>query len=139
LARLFALRCPGPREKGLVLKREQGAAEDLDAAGLGAQRELLQTGDHLVGGDFFLGLAPTVAEIVGAEEHDHVRDTRLGHHVAVEAAQPAVATDVVKDRIKGVLGRGTPARPHGGSSARSAASSSGVSSSTSAFRMRAGS
>ena len=41
--------------EGLVLEREQGATEDLQTARVGAQGELVQAGDHLVGGDDLLG------------------------------------------------------------------------------------
>ena len=71
----------------------------LISARLAAQRELLQPGDHLRGGDFFFGLAGTVPQIVGAQHHDGVGDSGLCQHVVVEAAQPAVLPDIVQDTI----------------------------------------
>ena len=68
-------------------------------AAVGAHRHLLQAGNHLLGGDLLLGLGPAVAQIVGAEHDDDMRDARLCQHVAVEAAQPAVAADVVQDAV----------------------------------------
>ena len=59
----------------------------------------LQPGDHLVGGDLFLGLGPAVAQIVGPQHDDDVGDPGLGDHIAVEAAQAAVAADVVQDPV----------------------------------------
>ena len=68
-------------------------------AAVGAHRHLLQAGDHLLGGDLLLGLGPAIAQIVGAEHDDGVRDAGLRQHVAVEAPQPAVAADVVQDAV----------------------------------------
>jgi hypothetical protein len=45
------------------------------------------------------GFRPAVAEVVGAEHHDDVGDAGLGQHVAIEAAQAAVAPDVVQDPV----------------------------------------
>ena len=75
---LLALRVPGIGHVGLVAERRQRGADDLDAAAVGAQRHLLETGDHLRRGGFLLGLFPSVAQIVGAEHHDHVGDPGLG-------------------------------------------------------------
>ena len=66
---------------------------------MGAHRHLAQAGDHLFGGHLFLGLALAVAQIVGAEHDNHMADPGLGQNVAIKAAQPAVAPDVVQDAI----------------------------------------
>ena len=95
----LALRVPGAGKEGLVLERGQRAADDLDSARVPAHRELLQPGDHLRGGDLFFGLAVTVPQIVGAEHDDGVGDAGLRQHVAVEAAQAAVAPDIVQDAV----------------------------------------
>src|SRR5215831_14171129 len=63
LALGFALRSPGPGKERLVLVRCQGAPEDLDTARVGAYRELLQAGDHLLRRDLLLGLGPAITEI----------------------------------------------------------------------------
>src|SRR5437763_3411451 len=90
LARPLAYRRPRAGKKGLVLERRQGRAEDLDAGCPGAHRKLFEARDHLVGGDLFLGLRPTVAQIVGAQHDDYVLDAGLSDDVAVEAAKAAV-------------------------------------------------
>ena len=97
----MASRCRVPRagQEGLVLEGRQRCADDLDPAGVAAHRELLQPGDHLRRGDFFLRFARTVPQIVGAEHDDRVRHAGLRQHVAVEAAQAAVAPDVVQDAV----------------------------------------
>src|SRR5438552_13568610 len=99
LADRLALRIPGAGQEGLVLEWRQRAADDPDPARLAAHGELLQPGDHLRGGDLFFGLAPTVPQIVGAQHDDGMRHARLRQHVAVEAAQAAVAPDVVQDAV----------------------------------------
>src|SRR5436309_2448632 len=99
LADRLALRIPGAGKEGLVLEWRQRAADDPDPARLAAHGELLQPGDHLRGGDLFFGLAPTVPQIVGAQHDDGMGHARLRQHVAVEAAQAAVAPDVVQDAV----------------------------------------
>jgi hypothetical protein len=63
------------------------------------QRHLLQAGDHLLGCDFLLGLRPAIAQIIGAQHNDHMGHAGLRQHVAIEAAQAAVAADVVQDAV----------------------------------------
>jgi hypothetical protein len=58
--------------------------------------ELVQPGDQVIGGDDLVGPALAVPEIVDAEQDDDVRHPRLRQHVAVEAAQAAVAVAVVE-------------------------------------------
>ncbi len=99
LADRLARRRPGAHQERLVLERRQRAAEYPDPARMRAHRHLLQAGDHLFGGHFLLGLGPAVAQIVGPEQHDHMRDAGLRQNVAVEAAQAAVAADVVQDAV----------------------------------------
>src|SRR2546421_8833935 len=99
LADRLALRIPGAGQGGLVLECRQRAADDPDPARLAAHGELLQPGDHLRSGDFFFRLAPTVPQIVGAEHDDGMGHAGLGQHVAVEAAQAAVAPDIVQDTV----------------------------------------
>src|SRR5207248_412643 len=96
---LLALGIPGAGQERLVLERRQRGGDDPDPARVAAHGELLQPRDHLRGGDLFLGLGPPVPQIVGAEHDDDVRDAGLGQHVPVEAAQPAVAADIVQDAI----------------------------------------
>ena len=60
---------------------------------------MLQPGDHLRGGDFFFGLAGTIPQIVRAEHDDGVGDAGLRQHVAVEAAQAAIAPDIVQNAV----------------------------------------
>src|SRR5256885_15371855 len=80
LADRLALRIPGAGQEGLVLERGQRAADDRDAARLAAHGELLEPGDHLRGGDFLLGLAPAVPQIVGAQHDDRMRHAGLREH-----------------------------------------------------------
>lgn len=90
---------PGAGEEGLVLVRGQRAADDPDPAGVAAYGELLQPGDHLRSGHFFFALAGTVPQIVGPQHDDGMGDAGLRDYVAVEAAQAAVATDIVQDAV----------------------------------------
>src|SRR3989441_11432459 len=99
LADRLALRIPGAGKEGLVLEWRQRAADDPDPARLAAHGELLQPGDHLRGADFFFGLAPTIPQIVGAQHDDGMGHAGLRQHVAVEAAQAAVAPDIVQDAV----------------------------------------
>ena len=95
----FARRVPGAGQEGLVPNGVSVAPKILMPRAVGAHRHLLQAGDHLLGGDLLLGLGPAVAQIVGAEHDDHMGDAGLRQHVAVEAAQAAVAADVVQDAV----------------------------------------
>src|SRR5438477_1051517 len=99
LADRLALGVPGAGQERLVLEWRQRGADDRDPARLAAHGELLEPGDHLRGSDFFLGLAPTVPQIVGPQHDDGVGDAGLGQHVAVDAAQAAVAPDIVQDAV----------------------------------------
>src|ERR1700722_9252411 len=90
---------PGAHQECLVLERRQGAAEDPDAARVRPQRHLLQASEHLFGGYLLLGLRPTIAQVIGAEQHDHMRHARLCQHVAIEPAQAAVTTNVMQDAV----------------------------------------
>src|SRR3989441_9580422 len=99
LADRLALGIPGAGKEGLVLEWRQRAADDPDLARLAAHGELLQPGDHLRGADFFFGLAPTIPQIVGAQHDDGMGHAGLRQHVAVEAAQAAVAPDIVQDAV----------------------------------------
>src|SRR5213594_2241944 len=99
LAHRLALRVPGAGEEGLILEWGQRAADDRDPAGLAAHGELLQPGDHLWGGHLFFALAVTVSQIVGAQHDDGMGDAGLRQHVAVEAAQAAIAPDIVQDAV----------------------------------------
>ena len=95
----LAGRVPGIGHKGLVAERGQRRADDLDARAMRPHRHLLQPGDHLLAGDLLLGLGPAVAQIVGAEHDDDMRDPGRRQHVAVEAPHAAVAADVVQDAV----------------------------------------
>ena len=55
--------------------------------------DLLEAGDHLLAGNFLLGLRPAVAQVVGAEHDDDMRGAGLCQHVAVE---PANSTDAAE-------------------------------------------
>src|SRR5436190_14827954 len=79
----LARRVPRIRHEGLVAERGQRRADDLDAGGVRPHRHLLQPGDHLLAGDLLLGIGPAVAQIVGAEHDDDMRDAGRRQHVAV--------------------------------------------------------
>ena len=96
---LLARRVPGIGHEGLVAERGQRRADDPDPGAVGAHRHLLEAGDHLLGGDLLLGLGPAVAQIVGAEHDDDMRDAGLRQHVAVEPPEAAVAAQIVQDAV----------------------------------------
>ena len=60
---------------------------------------MFEARDHLVGGNLFLRLGPAIAEMVGPQHDDYVRDAGLSNDIAIEAAQTAVAPNVVQDPV----------------------------------------
>ena len=95
----LAGRVPGIGHKGLVAERGQRRADDLDLRAMRPHRHLLQPGDHLLAGDLLLGFGPAVAQIVGAEHDDGMRDAGCGDDIAIETPEAAVAADVVQDAV----------------------------------------
>src|SRR5258707_1346633 len=60
------------------MTRHDGSPDDVDASRLGAADDSLDPSLHLLGGG-------AAADVVGAEEEDHVADAGMGEDVAVEA------------------------------------------------------
>src|SRR5579883_643028 len=59
-----------------AVARDDRHPDDLDALLLNARDDILKAGDDLLGGC-------SAADVIGAEEHDHVADARVRQHIAI--------------------------------------------------------